>query len=399
MLVFGREPGCDVVIDHPTISARHARLVRVRGGMVLEDLGSTNGTFLAGQRITRAQVALGADVRIGDVLLPWGDPHVASFARKGSASGTMMMSQVPRTAQSAKGAAAASTTAGVSIGVKRLVGFVGGIGLGIGALAGVYLLSTTDGATSSAPLRSDATDAAVHGPEVQGTDPASVMRRTRAPAIAAAMDIADPITRNTAVKLAAGEDGPFHVEQVASLWTFVRGRWRYVNDPRGQEYFAKASETITNEYAGDCDDFAILLASMITAIGGEARVVVMSSPEGGHAYAEACIRMDPAEVASRLATYYRRKWDPYLGRQRITRVHYRSTEACPVWLNLDWNAGVPGGPYENEQWAVAIASDGASTELPPGRADAPPSGTPTSTAQTRPDRRGAAATAGAASSP
>ncbi len=51
--VIGRDPSCDRVLPHPEISRRHARLVRTAAGLTLEDLGSTNGTFVNGTRITR----------------------------------------------------------------------------------------------------------------------------------------------------------------------------------------------------------------------------------------------------------------------------------------------------------------------------------------------------------
>jgi hypothetical protein len=55
--VVGRDPEADVVVDVPGVSRRHA-LVRVASGQAtVEDLGSKNGTFLAGERIA-GRVAL-----------------------------------------------------------------------------------------------------------------------------------------------------------------------------------------------------------------------------------------------------------------------------------------------------------------------------------------------------
>lgn len=51
--VFGRDPSCDHVLPHPEISRRHARILRTAQGLLIEDLGSTNGTFVNGQRITK----------------------------------------------------------------------------------------------------------------------------------------------------------------------------------------------------------------------------------------------------------------------------------------------------------------------------------------------------------
>ncbi len=49
-IVIGRDPGCDVRIDDPSLSRRHVRL-RLADGITVEDLGSSNGTFVAGLRL------------------------------------------------------------------------------------------------------------------------------------------------------------------------------------------------------------------------------------------------------------------------------------------------------------------------------------------------------------
>jgi ABC transport system ATP-binding/permease protein len=62
-MVFGRHPACDQVLDYPMVSARHARLRRHGAALVLEDLGSSNGTFVNGRRVRKPVV-----VRAGDVI-------------------------------------------------------------------------------------------------------------------------------------------------------------------------------------------------------------------------------------------------------------------------------------------------------------------------------------------
>lgn len=66
-LVLGRDPACDIVVDDAEVSRRHARLIAQSGGYAIEDLGSTNGTFVDGERI-RTVVTLrpGASVRLGE---------------------------------------------------------------------------------------------------------------------------------------------------------------------------------------------------------------------------------------------------------------------------------------------------------------------------------------------
>ena len=70
--VIGRDPECDVWIDHAGVSRRHAR-IRITGQMkpaVLDDLKSTNGTFLGHKQVT-AQVRLadGDVIKLGSVKL------------------------------------------------------------------------------------------------------------------------------------------------------------------------------------------------------------------------------------------------------------------------------------------------------------------------------------------
>lgn len=53
-VLIGRSPDADLVIADDFVSATHARVSISESGPVLEDLGSTNGTLLNGQPVTRA---------------------------------------------------------------------------------------------------------------------------------------------------------------------------------------------------------------------------------------------------------------------------------------------------------------------------------------------------------
>jgi hypothetical protein len=61
--MLGRDVTNDVPLGDAEISRQHARLTRTPGGMVLEDLGSTNGTFVNGDRLTSPRV-----LRSGDLI-------------------------------------------------------------------------------------------------------------------------------------------------------------------------------------------------------------------------------------------------------------------------------------------------------------------------------------------
>ncbi|MGD0799753.1 MAG: FHA domain-containing protein [Terracidiphilus sp.] len=73
--VIGRGPTCDLVVPEASVSTRHCQLTLNADGYTLEDLGSTNGTFINGVRIAPAQpvsLAHGERVILGNqVPMPW----------------------------------------------------------------------------------------------------------------------------------------------------------------------------------------------------------------------------------------------------------------------------------------------------------------------------------------
>jgi pSer/pThr/pTyr-binding forkhead associated (FHA) protein len=69
-LVVGRGGDSDVVLADPTVSRRHASVSAEGETAVVEDLGSSNGTFVNGDRVVDpSRAAEGDEIRIGDSLL------------------------------------------------------------------------------------------------------------------------------------------------------------------------------------------------------------------------------------------------------------------------------------------------------------------------------------------
>ncbi|MBL7494891.1 FHA domain-containing protein [Frankia sp. CNm7] len=69
-ITIGRAPDSTLVLDDDFASGRHARLVPHEGRWFVEDLNSTNGTFLEHTKVTTPMpVPLGAPVRIGKTVL------------------------------------------------------------------------------------------------------------------------------------------------------------------------------------------------------------------------------------------------------------------------------------------------------------------------------------------
>ncbi len=151
-----------------------------------------------------------------------------------------------------------------------------------------------------------------------------------------ACDYSNSIVRNYSVKLAGTSPGEFNIGQICDVFDHYHKNWKYVNDPPRLEYVAKASETIANNFNGDCDDFAVLMCSSIISIGGEARLNFASNQESGHAFVEVNVgqtNIDP------IANYLTMR---YLINENIW---YRTDKKGNNWLNLDWFAQHPGGKY------------------------------------------------------
>lgn len=69
-VIIGRSPGSDIVIGAEYVSGRHARFSIMGQNLFIEDLGSTNGTAVNGQRITEPTVLKSGDVvNVGDVAI------------------------------------------------------------------------------------------------------------------------------------------------------------------------------------------------------------------------------------------------------------------------------------------------------------------------------------------
>jgi len=68
-VLLGRNPECTLVLDDDFASGRHARIFRRDARWFVEDLGSTNGTFLGSTRLTQpTPVEVGSTVRIGKTI-------------------------------------------------------------------------------------------------------------------------------------------------------------------------------------------------------------------------------------------------------------------------------------------------------------------------------------------
>jgi hypothetical protein len=69
VVVIGRSSGCDIVLDDPNVSRRHAEVRRLGEGFSLVDLGSTNGTEVNDQRVGETSLMNGDVIGVGTTRL------------------------------------------------------------------------------------------------------------------------------------------------------------------------------------------------------------------------------------------------------------------------------------------------------------------------------------------
>lgn len=125
----------------------------------------------------------------------------------------------------------------------------------------------------------------------------------------------------------------------------INSRWNYVNDPKGRDYIAEASESV-RLLSGDCDDHAILMAACVRSIGGTPRLIHTT----GHIYPEILVgtKNDLENIN------YLIKKVLFVNESKGKEIHYHIDERGHIWLNLDYTAKYPGGPFMSEEILGAL---------------------------------------------
>jgi adenylate cyclase len=101
-IVVGRAVTTDLPVYDPTVSRRHAELVHAGDGLTVRDLGSSNGTFVNGSRISESHAADGDVVTFGKVAFNLTEvfeaeapPHAEAFQAPSSAPEATIIRQLP----------------------------------------------------------------------------------------------------------------------------------------------------------------------------------------------------------------------------------------------------------------------------------------------------------------
>ena len=140
----------------------------------------------------------------------------------------------------------------------------------------------------------------------------------------------------------------FTLIQCFAVFKEINNNWNYVSDPKGKEYIASASESV-RYLSGDCDDHSILMAAAVKSIGGTPRLIHTN----GHIYPEILI----GKRADMETMNYLIKKVLFQKESNGKTIHYHIDERGNVWLNLDYTAKYPGGPFMKEEVLSALTLD------------------------------------------
>jgi hypothetical protein len=176
-----------------------------------------------------------------------------------------------------------------------------------------------------------------------------------------AIDYKNPDVRNYAASIAIKnfEDKAYLSSnrkwvQFFSVFKEINNNWKYVYDPINEDYYSSGSNTLKQlqfdgKFKGDCDDYSIMMASCIKAIGGEVRLVrtVIESKEGnriGHMYPE--VKFGDEKDLETVVYLIKNIFfvEEALGKS----IFYFEDSKGFVWLNFDYNDRYPGGKYQSE---------------------------------------------------
>src|SRR5208337_4039411 len=165
---------------------------------------------------------------------------------------------------------------------------------------------------------------------------------TEANQIAQAIDYSNPTVKNFAnTQVQHSSAGNYNIAQICDVWQSINRQWTYVSDPPNFDYWTSASDSINNGLKGNCADYATLNAAVIESIGGSARVITACAPGGSpcHAYAEVLINPTTSQsIANYIGTRYGSSYTNW-------HIETDSQGNKQYWLNLDWQANYPGGPF------------------------------------------------------
>jgi hypothetical protein len=167
-------------------------------------------------------------------------------------------------------------------------------------------------------------------------------------ALVAKVQYKDSVVRNFSVKHSLEnfeEYSPKYgmTTRFLSLFKHINQNFKYVPDSRRDEYYATPKETILNGLGGDCDDHSILMASCLTSIGAQCRLVIIE----GHMYPEMYVGNEKDFETFQQAIIQT------FTKEKVERIFFHEYNG-EYWINLDYTASHPGGPYLSDKVKLII---------------------------------------------
>lgn len=125
---IGRDPNSNLTIDSPVVSWHHAEVVRSGSGYILNDLGSTNGSFLNGKSVRSIALNPGDEVQIGPYKLRYSPGGFQQLSSIGSVrlDGIQLCKEVP----DKKGVKVILRDISLTVLPREFIALVGGSGAG-----------------------------------------------------------------------------------------------------------------------------------------------------------------------------------------------------------------------------------------------------------------------------
>jgi transglutaminase-like putative cysteine protease len=176
----------------------------------------------------------------------------------------------------------------------------------------------------------------------------------------------DPeVTRSLVSNILANNSNEYSIQAVADAFDWVRDHVVYTDDP--SDYWQSASETLSWR-TGDCEDYAILLASMIDEMGGNARVNIID----GHAFPTVYVgssSRDLGNITKAISSHYQTQVPVYF-----------LNDSTGYWMVVDptgfpYAGGLPtlSGPvlyntehtwsFESSTWLSQVDATGSTEDI------------------------------------
>ena len=155
---------------------------------------------------------------------------------------------------------------------------------------------------------------------------------------------AEPSIKNTSAEIARSYPGAYNIYQICAIFDNVQEQIKYVNDPRGHDFWSAANATLEIG-AGDCDDKAILISSMLEAVGGTTRIYLIDTHAFTAVYIGSGTKATEAAVKGVRA---------YYGNVDV----YYLTDEYGSWLMLDPTSSFYAGGLPGTTAPVNIQADG-----------------------------------------